>query len=275
MRNITRCSPSLGLVALACAAALATVTTQQARAHPHVWVSVESTVLVEQGSVIGFRHRWSFDELYSAMAIEGLDTNKDGVYSREELAELAQVNIDGLKEFGFFTVVKLGDKDLSFAAPKDYWLTHAPTLVAAAPTPAPAPAPPVTQAEQPGLLSRLRNAVVGPAKPEPAAPAAPAKVLTLEFTLPLQQPVLVEAPDFSFSVYDSSWFIAFELADATAIKLGPGAPAECRLTSGDSATTGGDAPRRIEDAFSGQFGGSATVTLSGTKLIKLSCGSKS
>ena len=105
--------------------------------------------------------------------------------------------------------------------------------------------------------------------------AAPAKVLTLEFTLPLQQPVLVEAPDFSFSVYDPSWFIAFELADVAAIKLGPGAPAECRLISGDTATTGTDAPRRIEDAFSGQFGGSATVTLSGTKLIKLSCGSKS
>ena len=273
MRNVTRSRPTLGLAALACAAALGTLTTDEARAHPHVWVSVESTVLVEQGSVIGFRHRWSFDELYSAMAIEGLDTNKDGVYSREELAELAQVNIDGLKDFGFFTVVKLGDKDLTFAAPKDYWLSHAATLVAAAP--APAPAPPAADAEQPGLLSRLRNAVVGPAKPEPATPAAPAKVLTLEFTLPLQQPVLVEAPDFSFSVYDPSWFIAFELADVAAIKLGPGAPAECRLISGDTATTGTDAPRRIEDAFSGQFGGSATVTLSGTKLIKLSCGSKS
>ena len=274
MRDVTRSSPSLGLAALACVAALATLTTDEARAHPHVWVSVESTVLVEQGSVIGFRHRWSFDELYSAMAIEGLDTNKDGVYSREELAELAQVNIDGLKDFGFFTVVKLGDKDLSFAAPKDYWLSHAATLAAAA-APTPAPAPPATQAEQPGLLSRLRNAVIGPAKPEPATPAAAAKVLTLEFTLPLQQPVLVEAPAFSFSVYDPNWYIAFELADAAAIKLGPGAPAECRLTSGESATTGADAPRRIEDAFSGQFGGAATVTLSGTKLIKLTCGPKS
>ena len=274
MPDLIRSGRSLSQAVCACAAVvLATLPLDTAHAHPHVWVSVESTVLVEQGSVIGFRHRWSFDELYSAMAIEGLDTNKDSVYSREELAELAQVNIDGLKDFGFFTVVKLGDKDLTFAAPKDYWLTHAATLVAA--TPAPATAPPATDAEQPGLLSRLRTAIVGPAKPETATAAAPAKILTLEFTLPLQQPVLVEAPDLSFSVYDPTWFIAFELADATAIKLGPGAPAECRLTTGDSATTGSDAPRRIEDAFSGQFGGSTTVTLFGTKLIKLSCGSKS
>ena len=33
------------------------------------------------------------------MAVEGLDTNKDGKYSREELAELAKVNVTSLKDF--------------------------------------------------------------------------------------------------------------------------------------------------------------------------------
>ena len=42
------------------------------------------------------------------MAIEGLDKNGDGKYDRQELSELAQVNIDGLKEFNYFTVAKLG-----------------------------------------------------------------------------------------------------------------------------------------------------------------------
>jgi ABC-type uncharacterized transport system substrate-binding protein len=260
------------LSALAGAGVLIAATLVPAHAHPHVWVSVEATVVVEQGAVVGFRHRWAFDELYSAMAIEGLDTNKDGVYSRDELAELAQVNIDGLKDFGFFTFPKLGDTAVAFSAPKDYWLTYAPVpaKVAAAPPPAAAPAP-----EQPGLLSRLKTAVVGASKPDAAAAAAPANVLTLEFTLPLQQPVLVEAPGFTFSITDPSWFIAFDLASPDAIKLGPGAPAECRLTTADAATTGTDAPRAIEEAFSTQFGGAAAVTLSGMKLIKLACGSKS
>ena len=48
-------------------------------------------------------HKWMFDEFYTAMAIEGLDKNKDGVYDREELAELAKVNIEGLKDFAYFT----------------------------------------------------------------------------------------------------------------------------------------------------------------------------
>ena len=30
------------------------------------------------------------------MAVEGLDTNKDGLYSKEELKPLAQVNVESL-----------------------------------------------------------------------------------------------------------------------------------------------------------------------------------
>lgn len=94
-----------------------------AMAHPHVWVNAEATVVYDGGKITGLKHKWTFDEMYSTMAVEGLDTNKDGVYSREELAELAKVNIEGLQEFGYFTYVKLGDKDLKLKSPpKDYWL---------------------------------------------------------------------------------------------------------------------------------------------------------
>ena len=74
-----------------------------AAAHPHVWVTFETTVLYDKGTFAGVRHKWMFDEFYTTMAIEGLDKNKDGIYDREELAELAKVNIDGLKDFAYFT----------------------------------------------------------------------------------------------------------------------------------------------------------------------------
>jgi len=95
-----------------------------AAAHPHVWVSVETTVVYEAGKVVGFQHSWTFDDMYTAMAIQGLDKDQDGVYSREELAELAQVNIDGLKEFDFFTYARVRETPVALAAPKDYWLEH-------------------------------------------------------------------------------------------------------------------------------------------------------
>ena len=110
-----------GLVAMAAATALMAAP-RPAAAHPHVWVQVETTVVYDKGTVSGLRHRWTFDELYTTMAIQGLDANGDGTYDRKELAELAQVNIDGLKEFDYFTFAKLGGQALKLAAPTDYWL---------------------------------------------------------------------------------------------------------------------------------------------------------
>ena len=95
-----------------------------AASHPHVWITVETTVLYDTGKFTGLHHKWTFDEFYTAMAIEGLDKNNDGVYSREELAELAKVNIEGLKEFGYFTYPLVDGKDVKLQAPNDYWLEH-------------------------------------------------------------------------------------------------------------------------------------------------------
>lgn len=95
-----------------------------ARAHPHVFVTTSATVVIENGAITALDHVWTFDEFYTAMAIEGLDTNKDGKYSREELAELAKTNMEGLKEFQYFTYPKLEKSDLKVADPTAYYLEH-------------------------------------------------------------------------------------------------------------------------------------------------------
>src|SRR5689334_18733285 len=84
--KLTRRLGTAGLAATLVAGLIA-----PAAAHPHVWITVETTVLYANGAFTGLRHRWTFDEFYTAMAIEGLDKNNDGVYDREELAELAKV----------------------------------------------------------------------------------------------------------------------------------------------------------------------------------------
>lgn len=95
-----------------------------AAAHPHVFIEARAKILYDKGSFTGVEHRWVFDEFYTQTAIEGLDANKDGVYDREELAELAKVNIEGLKEFAYFTYPKVAGKDVTFGEVKDYWLEH-------------------------------------------------------------------------------------------------------------------------------------------------------
>lgn len=92
-------------------------------AHPHVWVTSSADIVFNpDGSVAAIRHVWDFDEAYTSFAVQGLDINKDGKTSREELAELAKENAESLPEFEFFTSLKIDGKRQTFGAPKDYFM---------------------------------------------------------------------------------------------------------------------------------------------------------
>lgn len=111
----------LGTALIGAAAALLAATAAQA--HPHVWVTVKSELVFSaDGTVEAVRHSWQFDEMFSAFATQGLDADKDGKLTREELAELAETNVQSLKEFNYFSVGKSGGKDVTFGEPRDYWL---------------------------------------------------------------------------------------------------------------------------------------------------------
>jgi ABC-type uncharacterized transport system substrate-binding protein len=94
-----------------------------ASAHPHVFVTTKVEIILDTGGkVVALRHSWTFDELYSAFLGQGLDKNGDGKLSRDELAELAKVNVESLADTAFFTSAKLKGKVLTFGAPTDYFL---------------------------------------------------------------------------------------------------------------------------------------------------------
>jgi ABC-type uncharacterized transport system substrate-binding protein len=96
-----------------------------AQAHPHVWITASSElVYAPDGSISGVRHAWTFDEMFAAYALQGLETKQKGVYSREELAPLAQTNVESLHEFAFFTFAKADGKKAKFNEPVDYYLEY-------------------------------------------------------------------------------------------------------------------------------------------------------
>lgn len=108
----------------------ACVAPDKSAAHPHVWVTVETEVEVsDTKDITGFRHRWTFDEFYTAFAVQGLDTDGDGKYSREELEPLAKVNMDSLREFEFFTFAKLSGEAVALKEPVNYWLEFKDSLL--------------------------------------------------------------------------------------------------------------------------------------------------
>lgn len=191
-----------------------------AAAHPHVWVAVEATVGYAGGYITGLKQRWQFDDMYTAMAIQGLDANGDGVYSREELQGLAKVNIDGIEQFDYFTHAKLEETALGFVRPTEYWLEY-------------------------------ENGV-----------------LTLTFVLPLASPISSQTSGFTFSIYDPTYFIAFDLAKEAPVKLGAGAPPGCAPTVDAAPAQGADA-QTLADAFAAQLGGGAGSELA--KTVRVEC----
>jgi ABC-type uncharacterized transport system substrate-binding protein len=101
------------------------LTCSAAGAHPHVWVTVKSEIVyAPDGSVTGVRHAWTFDDMFSAFATQGLDQKTKGEFTREELAPLAEENAKGLREFNYFTFAKADGKKTPFTDPVDYWFEY-------------------------------------------------------------------------------------------------------------------------------------------------------
>jgi ABC-type uncharacterized transport system substrate-binding protein len=119
-----RCRSSLLLAALLMAGS------GVAQAHPHVWITAVSELLyAPDGSISGVRHAWTFDDMFSTYALQGIETKQKGVYSREELGSLAQTNVESLHEFAFFTFAKADGKKQKFNEPVDYYLEYKDTAL--------------------------------------------------------------------------------------------------------------------------------------------------
>src|SRR6476659_3139948 len=106
---------------------LALTVAGHAHAHPHVWVTMHTDlVYAPDGSITGIRQSWAFDDMFSTFATQGLESKEKGKFTREELAPLAKVNIESLKEFDYFTFATADGKKTELAEPAPgYWLDYA------------------------------------------------------------------------------------------------------------------------------------------------------
>jgi len=110
---------------LACLLPLLVIGAGAAEAHPHVWITATSELLyAADGSLTGVRHAWTFDDMFTSYALQGIETKVKGAYSRDELAALAQTNVESLKEFAYFTFARTENKKEKFSEPVDYYLDY-------------------------------------------------------------------------------------------------------------------------------------------------------
>ncbi len=127
-RSAVRASTIRFLLPPLIVACVALVTTD-VQAHPHVWATMKTELIcTPDGSMTAVRHAWTFDDMYSAFATQGITARTKGQFTRAELQPLAQVNIDSLKQYAYFTYLKIDgrtQKD-AFSKPTDYWLDYDP-----------------------------------------------------------------------------------------------------------------------------------------------------
>ena len=67
------------------------------------------------------RYAWTFGDMYSAFAIQGITGQQKGSFKREELTPVVAENVSSLKEFDYFTFAKVDGEKAAFKEPIDYW----------------------------------------------------------------------------------------------------------------------------------------------------------
>ncbi|WP_299482593.1 DUF1007 family protein [uncultured Roseibium sp.] len=202
---LTRVTAALILLVMMIAGALA---------HPHVFVEARSKLIFDdQGQAVAVKHVFRFDDAFTAFAIQGFDTNQDGIYSREELAELAKVNVESMADFGYFTFGDNSRVELDFTTPTEFWLevTNVPVE------------------DYWVMKPEDFQAIEEDIKLNGGAMLEDVDLLELHFVLPLKDSTDASAP-ITLDIYDPTYYVDFRFGredDAVGTVNAPGA---CQVT---------------------------------------------
>lgn len=186
-------------------------------AHPHIFVEARSKLVIDaSGKAAAVEHVFRFDDAYSAFAIQGFDADGDGSFSRDELAELAKVNIESMEEFGYFTFGDNGRVELDFTMPQTYWLEVVDV--------------PLKDywAMKPEDIEAIREDSVRLGTPMPET----ARLLELHFVLPLKDPSDLDFA-ITLDVYDPTYYVDFRFSRADGAVGVTGGPGNCRVERRD------------------------------------------
>jgi len=189
-------------------------------------VTVRSEILLNPDhQITGIRHAWTFDELYTAMAMQGVDTNGDGILSKEELKPVVESMVNSLKPFDYFTYVHFVgvDKVLPLKAPERYSLDY------------------------------------------------DGNVLTLHFTLLLEEPVDASSQNVEVDVYDPSFYVAFGFAKDEPVKMAGTSAQGCGADIKQPDPAAEESTKALSEDFFRQLGPSSNFGAQFAQTVTVKC----
>ncbi len=214
LRSLILAITSVGILRAGIAVLLFLTGTLSVTAHPHVFVEARSKLVFDDsGMAIAVEQVFRFDDAFSAFAVQGFDTNGDGAYSREELGELAKVNVESMGDYGYFTFGDNTRVEFDFKTPTDYWLELST----------------VPLKDYWAMKPEDIEAMEEDARMNGSTMPESVELLELHFTLPLK-----DASDarnvITLDVYDPTYYVDFRFGrEETAIGT-VNAPGVCRVT---------------------------------------------
>jgi len=189
-------------------------------------VTVRSEILLNPDrQITGVRHAWTFDQFYTAMAMQGVDTNGDGILSKEELKPVVESMVDSLKPFDYFTYVHFAgvDKVLPLKAPERYSLDY------------------------------------------------DGNVLTLHFTLLLEEPVDASSQNVEVDVYDPSFYVAFGFAKDEPVKMAGTSAQGCGADIKQPDPAAEESTKALSEDFFRQLGPSSNFGAQFAQTVTVKC----
>ena len=92
-------------------------------AHPHTFIEIYPTIIVKNNQITNIHFDWKLDEMTSAMLIMEFDQNGDGKLDKKENKFVYENYFLELKDYNFYTDIKVNDKTQFFPNPKNFSAT--------------------------------------------------------------------------------------------------------------------------------------------------------
>ena len=90
---------------------LAIIPLGQALAHPHAFVACTFAFVMDKEGLVGFKQRWTLDEITTVSVLDVVDTDRDGVLSSQEKIAVRDLSVESLLAYHYFTVARINGKD--------------------------------------------------------------------------------------------------------------------------------------------------------------------
>ncbi len=89
--------------------------------HPHVFIDYSIAVMFNEDGLAALKFHWTFDEMFSEQALGKYAGAKSGKLTTKDMNSIKKDLFDSLKEYQYFTLVKLDGKYFPVNRVEGFW----------------------------------------------------------------------------------------------------------------------------------------------------------